>query len=54
MKEETYCTGFLRKLKNFTPFCLLDDKHPEAEHVRLVSIYSARGNSKIRTQSRYS
>jgi hypothetical protein len=29
-------------------------KHPEAEHVRLLSIYSARGNTKIKTHSQYS
>jgi hypothetical protein len=46
--------GFLGKLKNVIPFCLLDDKHPEAEHVCLLSIYSARDNTKIKTQSRYS
>jgi hypothetical protein len=48
MNYETYRAGFLGKLKNCIPFCLLDDKHPEAEHVRLLSIYSARGNTKIK------
>jgi hypothetical protein len=43
---------FLGKLKNFILFCLLDDKHPEAEHVRLLPVYSARDNTKIKTQSR--
>jgi hypothetical protein len=27
MNYETYHAGFLGKLKNFIPFCLLDDKH---------------------------
>jgi hypothetical protein len=54
MNYETYRAGFLGKLKNFIPFCLMDDKHPDAEHVRLLSIYSARGNTKIKTQSQYS
>jgi hypothetical protein len=51
MNLETYRAGFLGKLKNCIPFSLLDDKHPEAEHVPLLSIYSARGNTKIKTQS---
>jgi hypothetical protein len=50
---ETYSAGFLGKLKNIL-FCLLDEKHPEAGHARLLSFYSARGNTKIKTQSRYS
>jgi hypothetical protein len=54
MNEGAYRDGFLAKLKNFIPFCLLDDRHPEVEHVRLLSRYSARGNTKIKTQSRYS
>jgi hypothetical protein len=54
INQETYRAGFLGKLKNFIPFCLLDEKHPEAEHVHLLSIYSARGNTTIKTQSRYS
>jgi hypothetical protein len=41
-------------VEELIPFCLLDDKHPKAEHVRLLSIYSARGNTKIKTKSRYS
>jgi ligand-binding sensor protein len=48
MNEETYRGGFLAKLKNFTPFCLLDNKHPETEHVCLLSIYSAKGNTKLK------
>jgi hypothetical protein len=54
MNEETCHAGFLGKLKNFIPFCLLDDKHQEAEYVRFLSIYSARGNTKIKMQSGYS
>jgi hypothetical protein len=33
---EIYHAGFLVKLRNFIPFCLLDDKHPVPEHVRLL------------------
>jgi hypothetical protein len=51
MNYETYRAVFLGKLKNCTPFCLLVDKRPEGEHVRLLSTYSARGNTKIKTQS---
>jgi hypothetical protein len=36
MNKETHRVGFLRKMKNFILFCLLDDKHPEAEHVRFI------------------
>jgi hypothetical protein len=54
MNEGTYSAGFLGKLKNVIPFCLLDDKHTGAEHVCLLSIYSAISNTKIKTQSQYS
>jgi hypothetical protein len=33
--EKTYRAGFLGELKNVIPFGILDDKHPEAEDVRL-------------------
>jgi hypothetical protein len=49
MNYETYRTGFLGKLTNCIPLCLLDGKHPEAVRVRLLSIYSARSNTEVKT-----
>jgi hypothetical protein len=47
--EWAYHAEFLGKLKNFTPLCLLDDEHTFC----FSSIYLARNNTKIITQSQY-
>jgi hypothetical protein len=49
--KQTYRAESLGKWKNFISFCLLDDKHPEAEYTFVLSIYTARNNTKLITQS---